>query len=167
VYGQATDPGLAAYAETGIWVTRVPSLEEEHIMYPDLPDLLEIPDKHDGTLTIKALYKNMIVSAKDRMIRTDHWKLVYLPMRTGIARRLFDLNADPGCEHDVASHHPDIVEKMGAQLDQWLLKDAATQQWNAHHPFLAPQPGIPSSPSSSPSSSTDPHHTPDTHHARH
>lgn len=139
IHGQITDPGLAAYAETGIWVTRVPSLEEDHITYPDLPDLLEIPDKRDGTLTIKAIYKDMIVSAKDRMVRTDHWKLVYLPMHQGVSRRLFDLDTDAGCQHDVSALHPDIVKKMSALLDQWLLKDARTHQWNPDHPFLAPK----------------------------
>lgn len=134
--GEITDPGLAAYAETGIWITRVPSLEDDHIIYPDLPDLLEIPDKGDGTMTIKSEYANMIVGAKDRMVRTDRWKLVYLPMRDGVSRRLFDLDNDPTCQHDVSALHPEVMEQMRALLDRWLAEDANIREWTSEHPFV-------------------------------
>lgn len=128
-------PELAAYAETGIWVTRVPSLEEKHITYPDLPDLLEIPNKRDGTMAIKGTYKDITVSAKDRMVRTDRWKLVYLPMVDGIASKLFDLRNDPECINDVSSQHPDIMRKMSKLLDDWLADDPVIRRLNNDHPF--------------------------------
>jgi arylsulfatase A-like enzyme/GT2 family glycosyltransferase len=140
--GEVTDPGLAAYAETGIWVTRVPSLEDDHISYPDLPDLLEIPDKQDGTMTIKHAYRDTIVGAKDRMIRTDRWKLVYLPMRDRISRRLFDLDNDPTCQNDVSALHPNVMEKMGVLLDRWLAEDPGIHQWSHDHPFAALKPDM-------------------------
>lgn len=121
--GEIVGLGLAAYAETGIWVTHVPSLEEDHLTYPDLPDLLEIPDKRDGTMAIKADYRDLIVTAKDRMVRTDRWKLVHLPMREGVSRRLFDLHSDPTCLNDVSALYPDVMAEMGALMDRWLVED--------------------------------------------
>ncbi|MBU1691270.1 MAG: sulfatase-like hydrolase/transferase [Gammaproteobacteria bacterium] len=126
--GEIDDPGLAAYAETGIWVTRVPSMEEDHITYPDLPDLLEITDKRDGTMAIKADYRDLIVTAKDRMVRTDRWKVVHLPMRDGVSRRLFDLENDPTCLNDVSAIYPEVMAEMSALLQQWLAEDARMQR---------------------------------------
>ncbi|MCE9550666.1 MAG: sulfatase-like hydrolase/transferase [Betaproteobacteria bacterium] len=126
--GEVNDPGLVAYAETGIWVTRVPSLEEDHITYPDLPDLLEIPDKRDGTMAIKANYRDLIITAKDRMVRTDHWKLVHLPMREGVSRRLFDLDTDPTCLNDVSALYPDVMAEMSVLLEKLLAEDVGLRR---------------------------------------
>ena len=117
------DPGVIAYAETGIWVTRVPSLEEDHLTYPDLPDLLEIPDKRNGTMAIKAEYRNLILSAKDRMVRTDRWKLVHLPMQGGVSRKLFDLHIDPTCLNDVSALYPEVMANMSTLLEKLLAED--------------------------------------------
>lgn len=125
--GEIDDPGLAAYAETGIWVTRVPSMEEDHITYPDLPDLLEIMDKRDGTMAIKSDYRDLIVSAKDRMVRSDRWKLVHLPMNEGISRRLFDLDNDPTCLKDVSAIYPEAMAEMSALLEKWMAEDTRMQ----------------------------------------
>lgn len=126
--GEIVDPGLAAYAETGIWVTRVPSLEEDHLTYPDLPDLLEIPDKRDGTMAIKAEYRDVIVAAKDRMVRTDRWKLVHQPMHAGVARKLFDLDSDPTCLHDVSALHPGVMAEMSALMEKFLNEDVGLRR---------------------------------------
>jgi arylsulfatase A-like enzyme/GT2 family glycosyltransferase len=126
--GEINDPGLAAYAETGIWVTHVPSLEEDHLTYPDLPDLLEIPDKRDGTMAIKADYRDLIITAKDRMVRTDRWKLVHLPMREKVSRRLFDLDIDPTCLNDVSALYPDVMAEMSALLENLLAEDVGLRR---------------------------------------
>jgi len=132
--GETSDPGLVAYAETGIWVTHVPSLEEGHITYPDLPDLLEIPDKRDGTMAIKADYRELIVAAKDRMVRTDRWKLVQLPMRDGLSRRLFDLASDPTCRNDVSDIHPEVMAEMSILLEQRLAEDVGMRRGRSNVP---------------------------------
>jgi arylsulfatase A-like enzyme len=132
--GEVVDPRLVAYAETGVWVTQVPSLQEDHITYPDLPDLLEIPDKRDGTMAIKADYRDLIVTAKDRMVRTDRWKLVHLPMREGVSRRLFDLDSDPICLNDVSDIHPEVMAEMSVLLEQLLAEDAEMRRGSSNVP---------------------------------
>lgn len=126
--GEINDPELAAYTETGIWVTRVPSLEEDHITYPDLPELLGIPDKRDGTMAIKSDFRDLIITAKDRMVRTDRWKLVHLPMRDGVSRKLFDLDSDPTCLNDVSALYPEAMTEMSALMDQWLAEDTGVHR---------------------------------------
>ncbi|MEW5787691.1 MAG: sulfatase-like hydrolase/transferase [Pseudomonadota bacterium] len=116
-------PSLSAYSETGVWFTRVPSLEAEHVTYPDLPDLLEIPDKGKGDITLKPHCKGLVVAAKDRMLCTDRWKLVRQPMRHGVEYKLFDLRNDPECWHDVAAGHAEVLGEMRERLEAMVAAD--------------------------------------------
>jgi arylsulfatase A-like enzyme len=119
----ASSPELAAYGETGVWFTRVPSLEPGHLHYPDLPELLEIPDKAAATITFKPAYKQRIVDAKDRMIRTNRWKLVRQPMDTGVIYRLFDMQADPQCIKDVSELYPGVLSTLRLELESLIASD--------------------------------------------
>ncbi len=58
------------------------------------------------------------VEGKHRMVRTDRWKMVYIPDLSGGRRRLFDLVADPGEKTDVADEHPDIVRELFAEMQK-------------------------------------------------
>jgi len=108
-----TCPELDAVNETGIWITDIPGLPDDHLRYPDLLELIEVPDRASGTLAIKPEYCDAIHAAKDRMIRRGKWKLVYQPLESGYALRLFDLESDPACQHDISAQHPEV------QADMW------------------------------------------------
>jgi arylsulfatase A-like enzyme len=58
------------------------------------------------------------VAGKHRMVRTDRWKLLYIPDPVGGKRLLFDILADPGEQKDLAAEHPEIVEKLFAELEK-------------------------------------------------
>ena len=118
--GETTDLNLVAFNETGIWLTDVPGMPRDHLRYPDLPDLLEVPDKLSGTLAIKQQYREAIVAAKDRMVRLGSWKLIYQPTTNGPLYALFDLATDPDCRTDVAKSHPDVVRLLQARLAEWM-----------------------------------------------
>lgn len=119
------DLGLAAYNETGIWLTTPPGTSPDHLRYPDLPELLEVSDKRTGTLAIKPEYRDIIIKAKDRMIRTERWKLTYQPTHNGIVHRLFDLKNDPRCHSNVIELYPDIVQALQDRLKAWMEADLA------------------------------------------
>ncbi len=118
--GKAVDYDLAAFNETGIWLTDLPGTPKNHLRYPDLIELLEIPDKHMGTLAIKPEYENIVVQAKDRMIRTKQWKLVYQAMHEENLYSLFDIINDPECHQDVALQHPEIFLALKKRLLCWM-----------------------------------------------
>lgn len=118
-------PELDAFSETGIWVTEVPGLPPQHLRYPDLFELLEVPDRSSGTLAIKEQYREITLRAKDRMIRHGQWKLVYQPLSDGYLLRLYDLSADPACQRDVAADQPAVTAALWVRLAAWMGPELA------------------------------------------
>ncbi len=78
------DLHLRAFNETGIWIAPVPGLPEGHLSYPNLLELLDIPDTAAGSLSLRERYRTAVLVAKDRMVRDGRWKLV-LPSRWSTA----------------------------------------------------------------------------------
>jgi len=113
-------PDLDAFYETGIWITDIPGLPDGHLRYPNLLELLEVPDRDSGTLALKAQYAGITVAAKDRMIRSAGWKLVYQPLVDGYSLQLFDVESDPMCKTNVAAAHPEITEALWRKMEAWL-----------------------------------------------
>lgn len=116
--------GLKAFNETGIWITTVPGMPDDHLTYPDLLELLDVEDDATGTLSIKADYRSIALAAKDRMVRNGRFKLVYQPLKDGAKLALYDVVADPGCQHDIAEAHPAELSHLLAELRAWMKPSA-------------------------------------------
>ncbi len=123
VRGEKHDLGLPAFNETGIWITDMPGMHEDHLRYPNLLELLEVSNKASGTLAIKPQYHDMVFQAKDRMIRIGRWKLVYQPAVGGALYKLFDLETDLACQHNRIADKPELAEAMKRQLLAWVGKN--------------------------------------------
>ncbi|WP_051071695.1 sulfatase-like hydrolase/transferase [Azoarcus sp. KH32C] len=119
----AVDLKLKAFNETGIWIAPMPGLPSRHLSYPDLLQLLDVPDDASGALAIKAEYHDIVLLAKDRMVRDGRWKLVYQPLESGERLALYDVIADPGCTRDLAEDHPIEVSRLWAELREWMERD--------------------------------------------
>lgn len=120
---------LPAFNESGIWFTNLPGMPKDHLRYPHLMDLLEVPNKQSGTLAIKPEFHGPIIAAKDRMIRMGHWKLTYQPLINGALFKLFNLASDPECRQDVYDQYPGVAENLKQQLITWMLEDPVYRQW--------------------------------------
>jgi len=118
-------PELDAFNETGIWIADIPGLPDTHLRYPDLLELIEVPNRMSGTLSIKQQYCATILAAKDRMIRRGRWKLVHQPLDDGVLQRLFDLETDPECKNNVLDQHPDIAHALQIALSDWIASGYA------------------------------------------
>jgi arylsulfatase A-like enzyme len=117
------EPERIALNETGVWVTDLPGTPPGHLRYPELPELLYVPDKVAGTLAFHPEYVPQIVRAKDRMVREGRWKLTYQPMEVGAIVKLFNVEQDPECRHDLVPSHPEIAARLIDLLDEWLRID--------------------------------------------
>jgi len=114
--GKAPLPKLTAKFSTGLWLARPPNLHPRHLSYPDIVELLHIPNRESGTLAIKPEYVDQIERARDSAVCRDHWKLVRLALNDTPDYLLFDLEADPECLNDVSNLHPDVVDKLKTHL---------------------------------------------------
>ena len=114
---------LDAFNETGIWVTDIPGQPSNHLRYPDLFDLIEVPNNSSGTMAIKPEYAPRIMRAKDRMIRRGRWKLVYQPLDSGYFLQLFDLESDPSCRRDLLETKPSVKTELWNHLQDFLRAD--------------------------------------------
>ena len=89
--------------------------------YPDLLELMEVPDRASGTLALKAQYQDIIQNAKDRMIRRGPWKLVSQPLTEGSQKTmLFNVDEDPGCTRNCAAEFPEISDRLSRALHEWM-----------------------------------------------
>lgn len=129
VRGERLAQDLPAFYETGVWLTDLPGTPDDHIRYPHLPELLEIPDKANGMISLKEKYLPVVVAAKDRMVRVGHWKLSYQPLNSGALYKLFNIDDDPDCQHDVLARHPEVGARLRAILEAWLDADATGRAW--------------------------------------
>jgi len=124
-----TCPDLDAFNETGIWIANIPGLPDSHLRYPDLLELLEVPDRASSTLAIKPEYAPRILEAKDRMIRSGRWKLTCQPLNEGHLLQLFDVVADPMCQQNLIDRHVDIADRLWQHLREWIdLSDTQNNQ---------------------------------------
>jgi arylsulfatase A-like enzyme len=121
--GEALDAELPAFNETGVWLTDLPGTPANHLRYPHLPELLEVPDKRIGMISLKRKYVDVIIAAKDRMVRVGDWKLTYQPLTNGATYRLFNIREDPGCQRNVLEQQPQTALHLKSLLDTWLDDD--------------------------------------------
>jgi arylsulfatase A-like enzyme len=123
--GGAIEPQRPAFYETGVWLTDLPGSPAAHLRYPSLADLLEVPDKRLGMICLKLEYVDIVIEAKDRMVRLGDWKLSYEPLADGPLYKLFNIREDAACSQDVIAGNSEVAAQLRALLERWMAADAA------------------------------------------
>ncbi len=118
--GESAEEDLPAFYETGVWLTDLPGTPDGHLRYPSLPELLEVPDKASGMISLKPQFQDIVVAAKDRMVRLGDWKLSYQPLTDGALYQLFNIREDPACRHNVIDRNPEIAARLKSKLEHWM-----------------------------------------------
>jgi arylsulfatase A-like enzyme len=141
--GEVLSAELPAFNETGVWLTDLPGTPTKHLRYPHLPELLEVPDKRIGMISLKRKYVDIIIAAKDRMVRVGDWKLTYQPLTDGAMYRLFNIRDDPGCLRNVLDQYPQTVERLKSLLDAWIDDDPKSARRGASGTVVSARSGEP------------------------
>jgi len=115
------------YGETGFPFIQ---FEVEGIERPALPpmDRMTFIDRtFHFQFVLEEAFRDRLVEAKQRVLRTRNWKLVCTPTADGSRHfALFNLKDDPHGEHDRSAEHPEILESMRIALEKWMDEKTAS-----------------------------------------
>lgn len=127
IRGTATPETRPFYGETGFPFIQFSVAGVERPSLPPMDELTWIDKSYNYQFVVKPEYRNRIVEAKQRCLKTRDWKLVCTPTAAG-ARHfgLFHLAADPDAETDLAASRPDVLAPMKAALERWMDEQIET-----------------------------------------
>jgi arylsulfatase A-like enzyme len=125
--GSRSSLDLTAFAETCyLFFPKARAMtgltEAERAQVVDLAgavDTLEVDPSFRHNLVLRATYRQAVIDAKDRMVRTERWKLVRIPGKTAPLVRLFDMQADPQQQQNLAGRGLPIEAELSARLDAY------------------------------------------------
>jgi arylsulfatase A-like enzyme len=111
------------YAETGFPFIQ---FRVENVKRPKLPpmdELTTIDDSFNYAFVLKPKFESLLVSAKQRMLRSERWKIIYTPTINGDANyRLFFLPNDPHCERNIGLENSKILATMKSAINIWITE---------------------------------------------
>lgn len=109
------------YGETGFPFIQftVPGVTRPKL--PPMDELTWIDEDYNYQFVLKPEYKDVLVNAKQRCLKTKRWKIVYTPTSDwGRHFGLFNMAADPHGEQDLAATRPEVLAPMKAALERWM-----------------------------------------------
>lgn len=124
--GEASEPGLISYAETCYLffpkakaMTGLSEAERAEVVeLSGAADTLEVDLQFRDNLVLRPAYREAVIDAKDRMVRTTRWKLIEIPGKTRPIRRLYDVLADPRQVNDLAGQGLPEEAELAALLER-------------------------------------------------
>ena len=124
--GEGTEPNLISYAETCYLffpkakaMTGLSEAERAEVVeLSGAADTLEVDPNFRHNLVLRPAYRNAVIAAKDRMVRTTRWKLIEIPGKTRPIRRLYDVLADPHQTQDLAGRGLPEEAELAALLER-------------------------------------------------
>lgn len=125
---------LASWLETPEVATPLPFYGEtqfpfiqfrvEGIERPKLPPmdgLTMIDADFNHQFVMRPEYRQPVIDAKQRCLRTRDWKLVCTPTAAGGRHfQLFHTASDPTCGRDLADSRPEVLAAMRVALERWI-----------------------------------------------
>lgn len=127
IRGEETPEFRPFYGETGFPFIqfRVPGVERPKL--PPMDECTWIDEDYNYQFVVKPEYRERIVEAKQRCLKTRDWKLVCTPTATGTRHfGLFHLASDATAETDLAASRPEVLEPMRLALERWMDQKAET-----------------------------------------
>ena len=117
---------LVAYAETcylffpksQAMTVLSPEERAEVVELSGAADTLEVDPEFRHNLVLAPSYRQAVIKAKDRMVRTTRWKLIEIPGKTRPIRRLYDMLDDPKQTKNLAGQGLPEEEELAELLSR-------------------------------------------------
>jgi arylsulfatase A-like enzyme len=93
-------------------------------------ETLWIDPKFRNNLVLRPEYHDAVIESKDRMIRTNRWKLIEIPGDEAPIYRLYDMVADPHQKNDLSLDQPEIFARLKDALHRWWAGETDLR-WSA------------------------------------
>jgi arylsulfatase A-like enzyme len=115
------------YGETGFPFIQFSVAGVERPQLPPMDEMTMIDGDYNHQFVLRPEYRERLVAAKQRCLRTRDWKLVCTPTATGTRHfGLFHLVTDPHAETDLSTSRPEVLTPMRAALEKWMDQRAET-----------------------------------------
>jgi arylsulfatase A-like enzyme len=109
------------YGETGFPFVQFKVKGIERVKLPPMDECTRIDEAFNYQFVLKDEYLEPLIAAKQRCLKTRHWKLVCTPTARGTRHfGLFQMNQDPHGEVDLAASRPEVLGPMSAALERWM-----------------------------------------------
>ena len=109
------------FGETGYPFVQftVPGIERPHL--PPMDQCTFIDETYNYQFVVKPEFRDRIINAKQRCLKTRDWKLVCTPTAAGTRHYgLFHMTTDPQAETDVAASRPEVLAPLRRAIDRWM-----------------------------------------------
>ena len=104
---------------------------------------LEVDDRFDDNIVVRAALHDLAIATKDRMVRTPRYKLLDIPVTEGPPiRRLWDMQADPGQTHDLSAAGLPVYDRLVALLAAYDRGEGEAARWPTAWDGSAPTPPL-------------------------
>lgn len=115
------------YGETGFPFIQFRVKDVERPKLPAMDELTHIDPDYNYQFVLKPEYLDRLIQAKQRCLKTRHWKLVCTPTAAGGRHfALFQLTLDPQAENDIAGTRPEVLAPLKAALERWMDEKTET-----------------------------------------
>jgi len=115
-------PKLVAYAETGLWFARNGSafFQKYRLDYPGISGLLNFDQGYSGEIVLNAIYEQIMVTAKHRMMIDGDYKIIYMPTPQGVRYELYNRRLDPENFYDLSAKEPAVLAALQRGLTTFV-----------------------------------------------
>ncbi len=118
---------LPFYGETGFPFIQFSVKGVERPKLPPMDEMTMIDEDYNYQFVLKPEYRERLIQAKQRCLRTRDWKLVCTPTAQGDRHfGLFHMTSDPHGEKDLAASRPEVLAPMRAALERWMDEKTET-----------------------------------------
>ncbi len=121
IRGTETPEYRPFYGETGFPFIQFSVAGVERPKLPPMDECTWIDEDYNYQFVLKPEYREALVNAKQRCLKTRDWKLVCTPTADGSRHfGLFHLATDRDAVTDVATGRPEVLAPMQAALERWM-----------------------------------------------